>query len=103
LGLSSDQHARWGSRKNPVADTRKRRQAEIGHLEVFTVEQIDALAQAAASGSWRSRREYATPNTEHLRTVRTGTANKNSGTHASIRERVAGSGAGCGVHRPALP
>jgi integrase len=67
FGLSPGQRARWGLDKNPVADTRKRRDAEIGHLEVFTVEQVEALARAAERGDWRTDRGYATPNTEHLR------------------------------------
>ena len=67
FGLSPDQRSRWGLSSNPVADSRKRRQAGTGHLEVFTVEQVEALARAAEAGAWRSERDYATPNTDHLR------------------------------------
>jgi len=62
-----DQRARWGVEQNPVTDTRKRRQEDPGHLEVFTVEQIEALARAAENGIWRSERTYIAFNTEHLR------------------------------------
>ena len=61
---------RWGIEANPVADTPKRRQADFGHLEIFTVEQVEQveqLALAAERGAWRRDRGYATPNTEHLR------------------------------------
>jgi integrase len=67
FGLSPTQWKRWGVKANPVADTRKRRQAEIGHLEVFTVEQVEQLALTAERGAWRRERGYATPQTEHLR------------------------------------
>jgi integrase len=67
FGLSPGQRARWGLEENPVADTRKRRQTETGHLEVFTVEQVEALARAAERGAWRTERGYATPNTIHAR------------------------------------
>ncbi len=55
---SPDQRARWGVVENPVTDTRTRREEDPGHLEVFTVEQIEALASAAESGIWRSERAY---------------------------------------------
>ena len=64
---SPDQRARWGVEQNPVTDTRKRREEDPGHLEVFTVEQIEALARAAENGIWRSERTYVAVNTEHLR------------------------------------
>jgi integrase len=67
FGLSPDQRARWGLESNPVADTRKRRQDDAGHLEVFTIEQIEALARTAESGSWRKGRTYVAVNTQHLR------------------------------------
>jgi integrase len=67
FGLLPDQRKRWGVDSNPVADTRKRRQAGIGHLEVFTVEQVEQLARAAERGAWRMQRAYATPNTADLR------------------------------------
>jgi integrase len=67
FGLSPDQRARWGVEQNPVAHTRKRRQEDTGHVEVFTVEQIEALARAAEDGAWRSGRTYVPVNTGHLR------------------------------------
>jgi integrase len=67
FGLSPDQRKRCGIDSNPVADTRKRRQAEIGYLEVFTVEQVEQLARSAERGAWRLRHPYATPNTTNLR------------------------------------
>lgn len=38
---------------NPVSDTRARREDAPGRLEVFDVEQVEALARAAESGIWR--------------------------------------------------
>jgi integrase len=67
FGVSPKQRSRWGVGRNPVADTRKRRQDDPGHLEVFTVEQIEALARVAERGTWRSRRSYTPAQTEHLR------------------------------------
>jgi integrase len=67
FGLAPDQRTRWGLEQNPVAGTRKRRQADPGHLEVFTVEQIEALARAAERGAWRGERTYVPVHTEHVR------------------------------------
>jgi integrase len=67
FGLSPEQRSRWQLVANPVADTRKRREAGAGHLEVFTVEDVEALALAAETGAWRSARDYEQVNTARLR------------------------------------
>jgi integrase len=67
FGLSPEQREHWGVEQNPVANTRKRRQDDAAHLEVYTVEQVEALARAAESGAWRSERSYFLVHTEHLR------------------------------------
>jgi integrase len=67
FGMRRDQRARWRLESNPVADVDRRREEPPGHLEVFTVEQVEALARAAETGSWRTPHDYATPNSDHLR------------------------------------
>ena len=67
FALSPGHRAQWQLDGNPVADTRKRRQAVAGHLEVFTVEQVEALARAAETGAWRTERSYESVATEHFR------------------------------------
>lgn len=42
---------------NPAAETPLRKQDPPGRLEVFDVDQIEALARSAASGSWRTDRD----------------------------------------------
>lgn len=42
---------------NPAAETPRRRQDPPGRLEVFDVDQIEALARSAAAGNWRTERE----------------------------------------------
>ena len=48
-------------RLTPSAAAPKRREDEPARLEVFTVEQVEALARAAESGAWRIGRPYAEP------------------------------------------
>jgi integrase len=67
FGLRRDQRRRWRLTGNPVADVDRRREDPPGHLEVFTVEQIEALARTAETGAWRMPHDYATPNSGHLR------------------------------------
>ncbi len=42
---------------NPAAETPLRKQDPPGRLEVYDVDQIEALARSAASGSWRTDRD----------------------------------------------
>ncbi len=58
FGLRPDQ--RWGLTGNPAAATPKRREDGPGRIEVFTVEQVEALARAAEAGAWRVARPYET-------------------------------------------
>jgi integrase len=43
----------FGLESNPAAQTRPRREDGPSRLEVFSVEEIEALARVAAEGSWR--------------------------------------------------
>lgn len=60
FGLRPDQRDRWGLTENPAAATPKRREDGPGRIEVFTVEQIEALARAAEAGTWRIARPHET-------------------------------------------
>lgn len=60
FGLHPDQRDRWRLTENPAAATPKRREDGPGRLEVFTVEQVEALARAAEAGTWRVARTYET-------------------------------------------
>jgi len=51
---------RWGLTGNPAAGAAKRRENGPPRLEVFSVEQIEALARAAGSGAWRGPRDHPT-------------------------------------------
>lgn len=42
---------------NPAAETPKRKQDPPARLQVYDVEQIEALARSAASGTWRTERD----------------------------------------------
>ena len=53
FGVRPEQATRWRITSNPAAAVAKRREAPPARLEVFTVEQIEALARAAESGAWR--------------------------------------------------
>jgi integrase len=53
FGLHPEQAGRWRVTSNPAAAAAKRREAASARLEVFSVEQIEALARAAESGTWR--------------------------------------------------
>jgi integrase len=59
--------ARWGLSGNPAAAAAKRREDGPRRLEVFTVEQIEALARTAEPGAWRGPHEYSTADGELLR------------------------------------
>jgi integrase len=67
FGLRPDQRERWQITDNPAAATAKRREDGPGRLEVFTVEQVEALARSAQQGAWRSARPYETTADEALR------------------------------------
>src|SRR3954452_7499874 len=58
---------RWRLTSNPAAAAAKRREAPPARLEVFTVEQIEALARAASSGAWRGPHDELTNAGELLR------------------------------------
>lgn len=60
FGLRPDQRDRWGLTENPAAATPKRREDGPGRIEVFTAEQVEALARAAEAGTWRVARPYET-------------------------------------------
>lgn len=68
FGLRAENVARWRLTSNPAAAAAKRREDKPARLEVFSVEQIEALARAAESGAWRGPREHAKPGGELLRT-----------------------------------
>jgi integrase len=61
FGLRSEHAARWRLTGNPAAAAAKRREDGPARLEVFTVEQIEALARVAGSGAWRGPNEHSTP------------------------------------------
>jgi integrase len=65
--LRPERTDRWGLRDNPAAATPKRREDGPGRLEVFSVEQVEALARSAASGAWRTPRSYDTLTAEQAR------------------------------------
>ena len=67
FGLRPEQAARWRLTGNPAAAAAKRREDPPRRLEVFTVEQIEALARTAAAGAWRGPHEYTTADGELLR------------------------------------
>jgi integrase len=54
FGLRPENAARWRLTANPAAAALKRREAGPARLEVFTVEQIEALARTAETGAWRA-------------------------------------------------
>ncbi len=60
FGLRPYQRDRWGLIENPAAATAKRREEGPGRLDVFAVEQVEALARAAEAGTWRVARPYET-------------------------------------------
>jgi integrase len=62
FGLRPEQGMRWRLTSNPAAAAAKRREAPPARLEVFTVEQIEALARAAESGAWRGPHDDLTDN-----------------------------------------
>jgi integrase len=66
FGLRPEQRARWGLTENVAAATPKRREDPPARLEVFTVEQVEALARTAESGVWRTARTYDSPVAEAL-------------------------------------
>lgn len=53
FGLRPEHAERWRLASNPAAGVAKRREPPPARLEVFTVEQIEALARAAEAGAWR--------------------------------------------------
>lgn len=61
FGLRPEQRDRWQLTQNPAADAPKRREDGPGRLEVFTVEEVEALARAAETGAWRDTRSHETP------------------------------------------
>jgi integrase len=67
FGLRPEQRDHWQIQENPAAATSKRREDGPARLEVFTVEQVEALARSAAAGTWRTARGYATPASEATR------------------------------------
>jgi integrase len=68
FGLRPEQPERWRLTSNPAAATAKRREAPPARLEVFTVEQVEALARAAESGAWRGPHDDLTDAGALLRT-----------------------------------
>jgi integrase len=60
FGLRPENAARWRLTGNPAAATAKRREDGPARLEVFSVEQVEALARSAESGAWRGTREHVT-------------------------------------------
>ena len=64
-GLRADNAKRWRLPTNPAAATSKRREDAPARLEVFTVEQIEALARTAESGSWRDVRSADDVDEDH--------------------------------------
>jgi integrase len=63
-GLRPENQRRWGLVENPALGAPKRRIDPPGRLEVFTVEQVEAIARAGAAGAWRIGRQYDTPAVE---------------------------------------
>jgi integrase len=67
FGLRAEHAASWRLTDNPAAAAVKRREDGPARLEVFTVEQVEALARVAESGAWRGPHEHSTPEGEFLR------------------------------------
>lgn len=61
FGLRREQRTRWGIVENVATWTPKRTTDQPARLEVFTVEQVEAIARVAAGGTWRTPREYESP------------------------------------------
>ena len=55
FALRPEHRERWQITENPAAATAKRREDGPGRLEVFTVEQVEALARAAQQGGLVNR------------------------------------------------
>jgi integrase len=53
FGLRPENVERWKLTANPASATVKRKEPGPARLEVFTVEQIEAMARVAESGTWR--------------------------------------------------
>jgi len=53
FGLRPENADRWQLTRNPAAAADKRKEPGPARLEVFTVEQVEAMARVAESGSWR--------------------------------------------------
>ncbi len=64
FALRPEQRRTWGLIENPAFGAPKRRTDPPGRLEVFTVEQVEAIARSAAAGTWRTPRPYDTPAVE---------------------------------------
>jgi integrase len=67
FGLRPETAARSQLTSNPAAATQKRREDGPARLEVFSVEQVEALARAAESGAWRGSHEHTTGGGELMR------------------------------------
>jgi integrase len=67
FGLRPENVARWRLTDNPAAAAAKRREDGPARLEVFTVEQIEALARAAETGAWRGPHDDLTNDGELVR------------------------------------
>ncbi len=58
-GLRPENVQRWGLTGNSAAATAKRREDGPARLEVFTGEQVEALARTGESGAWRNPADRA--------------------------------------------
>jgi integrase len=58
FGYAAAPGSRFAMSENPAARTRKLREDAAKRIEVFTVEQIEALARAAETGAWRTATDY---------------------------------------------
>lgn len=67
FGLRPENASRWQLAGNPAAAAAKRREDGPARLEVFTVEQVEALARAAETGAWRGPHDDLTDEGELVR------------------------------------
>jgi integrase len=66
FGLRPENVERWNLTSNPATATVKRKEPGPARLEVFTVEQIEAMARVAESGAWRDSSQETPENAPFL-------------------------------------
>ena len=98
FGLRPERRADWGLTENAASAAPKRRVEHPARLEVFTVEQIEALARAAETGRMAHRRPYDTS----LLAEQTGATSRTSQFTNILRVTALYGRGGCGRAVPVL-